>query len=625
MNRVGAQYLLPAVFLAALSLAPVEARGEAGRLSETPPIEDPVLRRQREIHQIVNRIREELTVNRNPSRAKDLCNQILAMDPENAEALFYLGWAERQLRDGATTPTRSPISLVPDRLPASKDQPATRSLPTTPTVGSTGASDGPTGGAPGRSLWLDNRYVKWIVIGLLGLVAVVVLVVVIDRLTARRRRRVAQAALSNQMRAAAEAAQALAVPEPSVADEPELEDFPIGTTVPDGASALPAAPVPAPSGDGEEEIDYWDEQGEKDGPAEAAALAAAASEEAFISGDEFIGRQELTPEPDADVISAESVFADEEPEIGDQLPRTGSPATAEFEPPESAAVPTWPPASDRTPADVPPGSFPASSALDDDELEPISLDGIEVETPAIEQAEEKEPEEDLAERRELRSAQTSVEDLQFDVPPSFGESDEPPLSLDASFDAPLGETQTLTENGGQQPVRHLEDADEPLPDDAYPEESLSSRAEDHPLGEPSPEPAESLFSETVTFMRNEQEAERPAPADSEAPSPSIEVSEEVEFDETHHDEILIATGRPPADQTSPLAGQEISSESTMVDGKARHKAVFQDQLARGLAAMDKGHYKDAVKHLSVAHAMNPNDDYTLAKLRQAREKRDADE
>jgi hypothetical protein len=88
------------------------------------------------------------------------------------------------------------------------------------------------------------------------------------------------------------------------------------------------------------------------------------------------------------------------------------------------------------------------------------------------------------------------------------------------------------------------------------------------------------------------------------------------------DEIVITPGRRGDNarvgaDDQPPAGPH---ESTMIDGRARHKAVFQDQLARGLDALQNARYAEAVKYLSVAHAMDPADTHAREKLREAREK-----
>ena len=108
--------------------------------------------------------------------------------------------------------------------------------------------------------------------------------------------------------------------------------------------------------------------------------------------------------------------------------------------------------------------------------------------------------------------------------------------------------------------------------------------------------------------------------------PEEETDQPDELLRSHQDEILITSGspKPAAPDPAPAAAQDGSSEVTMVDSRARHKATYQDQLARGVAAMEKQNWKDAVKYLAVAHAMEPTDDYCREKLREAHARQDSE-
>lgn len=123
------------------------------------------------------------------------------------------------------------------------------------------------------------------------------------------------------------------------------------------------------------------------------------------------------------------------------------------------------------------------------------------------------------------------------------------------------------------------------------------------------------------------EASAPLPASrSQTPPagpPTQPIRQESEAPSKRYDEILISAGsRKSEDETALLPTDELTSEATLADGRARQKALCQDQLARGIAAMEDGQWQDAVKFLSIAHAISPDDPHIRNKLREAREKRD---
>jgi hypothetical protein len=478
-------------------------------------------------------------------------------------------------------------------------------------------------------------------IALFIVIALLVALMVLDRLWAGKRQRQAQAEMFEQLRTSSQ----VAATEPQVEVPPpppeSHEDFPVGVAVPGGDVEQPEPAAPAPSSlaepaetelspatgpseslDDDAEIDYWeDDKGKRRRPAIVGGM---------VSGDDSAHAPSAT-EDDSGIISADLAFGGEQP--GLELPAEGEelPAPAgevrrdgdEFD----AGPATGGPLGTTEPE---PALSISPEALQDDEG-PITLDGVSYDAPEIE------PAEDLddagGEKRQLREAQrlageggdaTPEDQPGADAAPSepnAPSSDNKPDEIPFTLDLPLEDTKTQAEGApGSSPARDTFDEpgqDEPsLPvDDDFP---LSGGSGPQAQAKP-----QSLLSDTMVLDRDEPPAGQPpaapaAPAVAPRTEPPAAPPEDIE-------EILITPGRPSGtDQTAPLAGDEISSESTMIDSRSRHKAVYQDQLARGLAAMEKGHWNDAVKFLSVAHAMDPTSDYANDKLREARERRDAE-
>jgi hypothetical protein len=599
--RLAKQVLL--VIVAGLSFwLTVESWAQSSKpLQGTVPAGDPALVRQKNLKELLSQAREQLMYNHNPEAAKEKCQQALAIDPDNAEAHFFLAQAERQLKGEALMGARSPVSALPD--PAKMSEAVARSRPTTTIVvlpsdraGTRTAAQvmrravvdsKETYVAPQAvPVWLNRRYLIWAVAALGGVAAIAMGATVYSRFFPGKRRRGGLVPASEETQ-----------PTPKAVFEPPegvstlgvaaSDDFPIGLAAPISATAAAARKSPVSKGDAE--VDYWEDRSQKGRGGSAIT--------AVVEGKAAPGEEEEKVE----TLPAGAVFGDEELKLAP--PKAA--AAAQPSKPGKVARPTTSSAATRPVSPQPATASaapqrPASPAKPTPKAtdKPSSLDGISIQSPVSTDfdvsdtaaGEERLPLEEAAVspevQKKLSSARDEVESIPF------------------SLDVPLDETQT---DAG-------EELEEPQVSDllkvSEPEETASIRLdEDFPLTEATAPTSPMPAGDTMPFDLHEAvrtESVRPGEPSSQAV----------------HDEILISSGsRRTSDRTADLADEEVSSESTMVDAQARHKAIFQDQLARGIAAMEKNNWKDAVKYLSVAHAMNPNDNYTREKLREAHEKR----
>ena len=89
--------------------------------------------------------------------------------------------------------------------------------------------------------------------------------------------------------------------------------------------------------------------------------------------------------------------------------------------------------------------------------------------------------------------------------------------------------------------------------------------------------------------------------------------------------------KPPAPEPQPAPEIEPGLDDSFVGGKtavnvmARQEALFQDQYVRGVRAMEKENWKDAIHYLGVALALDDKNEEVQAKLKTAREKRRAEQ
>jgi hypothetical protein len=334
-------------------------------------------------------------------------------------------------------------------------------------------------------------------------------------------------------------------------------------------------------------VGYWEDRSQKGRGGSAIT--------AVVEGKAAPGEEEEKVE----TLPAGAIFGDEElklapPKAAAQPSKPGKVAR-----PTTSSAATRPVSPQLAKASVAPQrpaspAKPAPKAAD----KPSSLDGISIQSPVFTDFDVSDT--DAGEERLPLEEAAVAPEVQKKLSSARGEVESIPFSLDV----PLDETQA---DAG-------EELEEPQVSDplkvSEPEETVSIRLdEDFPLTETTAPTSPVPAGDTMPFDLHEDvhtESVRPG----EPPSQAV------------HDEILISAGsRRTSDRTADLADEEVNSESTMVDAQARHKAIFQDQLARGIAAMDKNNWKDAVKYLSVAHAMDPNDNYAREKLREAHEKR----
>jgi len=572
---------MPALVLGLLAVLTAGAWAQTSIVLPTSAIPtDPAIKRKGELMLLINQAKEELFLN-HPDVARQKCLQVLTLDPQNPDARFILAQAERQLR-GEAMDKRSPVSVLPD--PSKLPEALARSRPTTSVVvlprdqRNTGilysaVADGKEAVSAPRPtpFWLTQRYLVGASILLLAVILILPIWMLAERLLSGKRQRVAQAQLFEQMQTA------LQIPEgESSLDTPPMEDFPIGASLP-SAGAGEARTAASPMGRGDAEVNFW---GEDELKRRAAASPSGPPE-----------REE------EEVIPAEKAFADEDFAFGpaspmppmslpgaEKSPRPSEPAA----PPATAKAPA---ASDSRARPSAPAAARAPTPVPEDEG-PIELDGISLQETGIKDFDEWER---PSRGEELGPAPGSLEEMDYARGPTEAEIQEIPFSLDV----PLEQTQAMTEE-----EEEAEDTATlpvlPTPEEASkPEEVATIRLEDDfPLGGVLP---------TVAPPSGGKAASEPhSPKPSEPAASLDDLLGEVSPDP--HDEILISSGGAP------------EAEVTMFDDQARPKAVFQDQLARGLAALEKGNWKEAVKYLSVAHALEPTNDFARAKLREAHKK-----
>jgi len=584
MARVRARGVAPWLLAGLLALGTVGSQAQTTSAPATGTSKiDPALRRRGDLIRLINQAKEDLLFNNNPEAAKQKCLEALAIDPENPDARFFLAQTERQLKLKSAAGPRSPISSLPGadnlqdavvraRVTAARDRTATATMPTSPLL-RTAVVGERSGYVPPRPtpVWLSQQYLMWGAVILLAAILILILVMVYDRLLAGKRQRMAQAEFFEQMQAVA-AKQMFESPvgESSLTEMPD-DDFPIGASVPREQPALPAPAGPRVAEDAE--VDYWEEEKPKAGSSAPAAAAVSPPPS-----------PPKAVEEEPEIIPAGKAFGDEAFEFGPNIQRSkGARSGSQRQAGDVAAsVPPVEAGPARASAAGRPVSAPPPP---EDAGEPVALEGLFVQTPTIRDFDEL-PAESRGESYDMHAP--SIEELPF------------------MLDAPLERTETIVDQGEASPL--------PAMDPNPPEEVASVRLDDDfPIAANAEAPAGSLMD------RSE------APGGFRAAGASYE-ERSAELPSDLHDEIVISPGpRKMPDETVHLAAGEIASESTMIDNQARHKAVFQDQLARGLASLEKGNYKDAIKFLSVAHAMDPTDDYARNKLHEAHEKRGSED
>jgi len=561
-----------AALVGLLIFAAVGARAQSSKpLSGATPAGDPALVRQKDLKELLTQAREELLFNHNPQAAKEKCEQALAIDPNNPEAHFFLAQAERQLKGDALLESRSPVSALPD--PSKMSEAVARSRPTTTTVvlpsDRARMTTTTAAGTVVRRAVVDNQdnYAaprpapvwlepRYLVWAAAALGGVVVIAV--GGMALKR-------LVPKKRRRVAAAAAADEEPPPEAVFE-----------LPEGASALGAgtdddfpigrasravaatvAAAPPVAASGEAEVDYWQDRTKKS--------KGSAPVTAMVEGAEPAEEEEAA-------ISAKKIFGHAitgeenlEPLVLEGVSQ--SPPAAKVAPPAASAIPPRP--------------APTAPPAPQQPKEPL-LNDLEISTPAI-----KDYEESPIDLQSATGGRAVLPEEEEEVPSGRRGVEAIPFSLDV----PLDQTQTQA-GEDREPSAGLD-----VLNVSEPEDMATIRLdEDFPLNS------------------------------SAAPTAPLESAEDTQAQlekasDTVHDEILISAGlRKPAGAGAAAGGGEVNNESTMVDEQARHKAIFQDQLARGMAAMEKQNWKDAVKYLSVAHAMNPDDAYCRDKLREARER-----
>lgn len=639
-----------------LSLAAFEsAPNQAQPAQASPDNSGAVLQQQAEIDSLTGRIRSEYLAG-NLETAQALCKRALQLDPGNNTAQLYLGWVERQMKGTSGESTGSAVSAMP-KVPY-MDAAVELSRPTTPAVVMTlpagGRSAEPTRPAPRPSVvggtqsdgatpfWLKPGFLKWAALSLVGLIGALVLLMVGDRFLAGKRQRTAQSRFFDHMNAASQEKEVLAgdVPEVPALDE----DFPVGVSVPgeapettektppatDQMTEVPVAPV-SPEGE-TDDTGYWDLSDSRGGAIEEAPTPIAAGEEeeskAIAASDAFVGEEPIfdfggsasAEEAGAEEDEEEAIFDFTEPK-SKAVPEHMGEQAAESEPGVSERDSEheydfeFGEAEEELDEDEPGQSevpFLAETEEPDDE-EPISLEGFDFQTPSADMTEIDEE----GEKRELRAEQELTEDVAVSGESAVASSplpddedfDEGPFSI--SLGTPHEETKTMAESDLPTPAPDAsEDFDEIDP------VSFDSKRSQTPPGAEDPD-TDSLFADTVVLAPQDKAIGRNH--SEETPEPA-RVDFSFEDPEASYDEILISGSENAGSDRSHRASQpDEAAESTMVDRTSRHKAVFQDQLARGLEAMEQGDWKGAVKFLAIAHAMSPGNDYASKKLREARD------
>ncbi|MCX8037801.1 MAG: hypothetical protein N3D11_12290 [Candidatus Sumerlaeia bacterium] len=550
---------------------------------------DPLIKRKGEILLLINQAKEELLFNR-PAEAKLKCEQVLAIDPENPDARFILAQAERQLKSAAAG-RRTAISSLPD---ASKLQEAVeRSRPTTsvvvlpsdrmssPPAVRSAVADPREGIAPRPApVWISQKYLVGAAVALMAVLGFILAMMIWERLTSGKRHRAAQAQLFEHMRAISTHGQnsgaGFDVPE-GFSRLAADDDFSLGVPTPSPRAAA-SAPSSAPAAG----------KSAPTAPIKPAPVAAAADDEAVDIWGAAAPGKPAAPRPAPSAPAPQAPAPSAPPEEEQELIPATSIFGEEVPPPRPAPPPQ--PASVAPPKPVPPAPpFPApvATAPPIEDEGPIPLEGILARSsglPGYREAEEESSE--VAST--LQRDPFLFEEMDIKSGSPQARIEEVPFALDASFD------QTLLDEEQEEPVSKPV---LPSPEEAStPEEvkTIHLGDDDFPLGG-----GETLAAEPPL-------GSGPLPlAGYESPAPSPPVSPDV------IEEILFSPDVPP----SPAL------DKTVVDDQARQKALFHDQLARGLAAMERGNWSEAVKFLSVAHAMDPGDSFAREKLREAREKK----
>jgi hypothetical protein len=622
--------LLPA-FIAILlgAMAPEAwAQDSAGATTDTKV--DRELERTKQRLELLTQARADLYVRRDPRAAIEKCKKILEIEPEDATARFYMDTAQRRLAVGGTTESRvsglpsqkqieaavarthastAPVAATPAALPGPSSGPITRS-------GSGAVVINPEDRPGPRWAWLPRHLLRRGALAGLFVLFFAALALVVERVLRSRRPRKASGP-------GAERAYTAQPIEPHragrEADSFEFlkseshmqDDYPTGPggDAPSELDVAPAPPVTAEavsssqpnSRPGEDsEISYWETGlASEPRPSTISPVTAAVSQ---------------TEEEELEYVPADKAFAGDRSdypslESGTDFDRGEDEiVVASAAPPGPRVRPTPPP---------PPIRLGESPDKREDSAGPIQMDLSASTAPPPLPPRELPPERP----REIQ---------RIDEAPAMLESEDP-LAREAEGSA------------------HADSATDPyaFPVDSLPEAAQATESEVRPApvqGQNLPVNAEPLR------LRVEEEfipgAKAPSPDDSKptlivplpepprAPERLIGISRAalenganaIAPDPEHYEEILITAGKHGGPgHTIHLAGEEVTADSTMINSRARHKAIFHDQLARGVSAMERRHWKDAVKYLSIAHAMDPTDEYALRCLQEARGRREGDE
>jgi len=571
---------------------------------------EPDLQRRRQISDLLGQANMQLYFHRDLEAAKARCNEVLHIDPQNAEAKFYLDLIDKRLT--GPEPVRSPISALP--VAGAPPEATTGTAPAatpTPAAAPAVAPAGPAAPIPEEIVvhpiepspagWPSQTLALWGALALLAVLLLAALLLVVERLIKNRRKVVIEAPgpakpVSPEMKTA-----------PAAVVEREyapgtIDDFPIGpepSALTIESDLAPAESVPSVSG--EDTADYWN-QGARKTPAvpPPPAPPPSAEEEEFDAAAFIPAHMAFGPESEPPPAKAESEPRRDESSSGaffkqiietergmDDIEAPGEPIARDTDEDsdvpiviEAVSKPSAAPARPPQPA-PPPASRPAADKADE-ALFRLREDALEAGPPVP-----------AAPRREAE-----LQSLPFSLE---GSLDETEYATDAGF---VGMTEQ-------------ESIDAPMSRD----DNTSLRVEDDFPTSPKlkPDPMRR------TPAAQSEHDEIPIRLGENVPVRSQDDALLAELPAAHHEEILITPGTGGAlDETQLFAGDVVTADSTMINKQARPRAIFQDQLARGLAAMERGHWKDAVKHLAIAHAMNPTDDYALTKLTEARKHRNGE-
>lgn len=451
--------ILPAVVFGLLSVVTVGPWVQSSALAQgATAAGGQEIARQEALGQLLQEARREM-ITGNPQGTEEKCQQVLQYDPDNAEALLLLSQVERLRKGAVSTGPRSPVSTLPSG--ANLSEAVARARPTTVTIvmpserASSSAGplrpavvDGSMGDvAPSVTpVWLSRRYLMWIALGLLGVILFLVVLMVLDRLLSAKRHQAAQDQFFEQMRSASDD-----VPESPVGDSaPDttaFDDFPVA--VPISTDPLEAT-MPIDTGPAiadNVDADYWEEEEVSPQPPSPAAATPTTADTSSPLAEG--GESEVIP---ADKAFAEEVFGVDSASSAEAWP---SPAEETLGAPEGL-IPTSP-AAGEPPATGALGESPVPAAAPgESDEEPISLDGISVQSPVIEDFEESE---EIAREASVLRPTTLVEDVQIEpTSPEAGDA-EIPFSLDMSVD----QTDTQVGSDATGPSG-LESIDAPLPE-----------------------------------------------------------------------------------------------------------------------------------------------------------------